>query len=532
MATEGPRAGRREWLGLAVLAFPALLYSIDLTVLYLAVPSLSRDLEPSSSQLLWITDIYGFLTAAFLIMMGTLGDRIGRRRLLLIGATVFACASVLAAFSTSPEMLIAARALLGVAAATLAPSTLSLITTMFRDEGQRTTAIGLWVTSYSVGAVIGPLIGGLLLEHFWWGSVFLLAVPVMALLLVIGPRVLPEFRDPHPGRFDLTSAILSLLSVLSVVYGIKRMAEGGGGPAASIAVAVGLAVGAVFLRRQARLKDPMIDLRLFRAPPFSTSLAANALAILVVFGMDLFIVQYLQLVHGMGPFTAGLWTLPVAAGFVVGSNLAPVLTRRVSSALAMSGGLVLAGLGLAALTQVQAESGVALLIAGSSVMTVGAGVVVTLSTDLVIGTAPPERAGNASGISETGAELGGALGIALLGSLGTAVYRSDLGEAIPEGASSEPIEAARDTLGGAAEVAERLPQGLFEAASEAFTHGLQVAAATGAGLMLAMAVAAAATLRAVPVAPSDAREPGAAGVPAPVGVAREVDPADPPVHAP
>src|ERR687890_1230271 len=271
-----PRAGRREWLGLAVLLLPTLLIVMDLTVLHLAVPHLSAELQPSSTQLLWIVDIYGFMIAGSLIAMGTLGDRIGRRKLLLIGAAAFGLASVLAAFSTSAEMLIAARALLGVAAATLAPSTLSLISNMFRDPSQRTVAIGLWVTTYSAGAGIGPLAGGLLLERFWWGSVFLISVPVMVLLLAVGPRLLPEYRDPAPGRFDLPSAALSLVSVLAVIYGIKRIAEGHVGTGPGLSIALGVIPGATFLRRQRRLTDPMIDLRLFKAPAFSAALAANA----------------------------------------------------------------------------------------------------------------------------------------------------------------------------------------------------------------------------------------------------------------
>jgi MFS transporter, DHA2 family, multidrug resistance protein len=494
-AVDTPRAGRREWIGLAVIALPSLLYSMDLTVLYLAVPSLTKDLEPSSSELLWITDIYGFLIAGLLITMGTLGDRIGRRRLLLLGAAGFGAASVVAAFSTSAEMLIASRAVLGVAAATLAPSTLSLIRNMFHEPAQRTVAIGLWVTSYSVGAAIGPLVGGLLLESFWWGSVFLLAVPVMVLLLVVGPRLLPEFRDPRPGRFDLASAALSLVSVLAVIYGVKRMAEDGFGSQPAIAIAAGLVVGVVFLHRQGRLTDPMIDPRLFRVPAFSASLAANALALFAVFGVDLFIAQYLQLVLGMGPFEAGLWTLPSAAGFIVGSMLAPAIARAVRPALLVAGGLAVTAFGLAILTQVGADSGLAALVTGSVVMALGAAQVVTLSTDLIVGAAPPERAGTASGISETGTELGGALGIAILGSLGTAVYRSEVSDAVPGGVPSHAAHAVQDTLGGALGVADRVPVGLIDAAIGAFAHGLQVAAAASAVLMLGMAVLAALLLR-------------------------------------
>src|SRR5688500_14228560 len=244
-----PRAGRREWIGLGVIALPCLLYSMDLTVLNLAVPHLTADLKPSSSQLLWIVDIYGFVVAGSLITMGTLGDRIGRRRLLMIGAAAFGVASVLAAFSTSAGMLIATRAVLGVAGATLAPSTLSLIRNMFLDPRQRTQAIGIWITSFSVGGAIGPLAGGVVLEFFWWGAVFLLAVPVMAFLLVLGPRFLPEYRDPDAGRPDLASAALSLAAVLAMIFGLKQMAQDGLAWLPALSIVAGLAIGRAFVWR-------------------------------------------------------------------------------------------------------------------------------------------------------------------------------------------------------------------------------------------------------------------------------------------
>jgi len=313
------RATRREWIGLAVIALPCLLYSMDLTVLNLALPAISAELGPTSTQLLWIVDIYGFLLAGMLIPMGTLGDRIGRRRLLLIGAAAFGVASVIAAFSSSAEMLIASRAALGVAGATLAPSTLSLIRNMFHDPQQRRFAIGAWITSYSAGGAIGPVLGGILLEHFWWGSVFLVGVPVMALLLAVGPALLPEFRDPRASRPDLLSAVLSLAAVLSVIYGIKRIAEHGVAWFAVLAILAGLMVEAAFVRRQRKLADPLMDLGLFRLPAFSAALAVYTLATFVAFGAYLFIAQYLQLVLGMSPLRAGLWMLPFFFGFIAGS---------------------------------------------------------------------------------------------------------------------------------------------------------------------------------------------------------------------
>ena len=508
-AVAAPRAGRREWIGLAVLALACVLYSMDLTVLHLAVPRLSADLQPSSAQLLWIVDIYGFMVAGSLIMMGTLGDRIGRRRLLLIGASAFGVASVLAAFSTSAEMLIATRALLGLAGATLAPSTLSLIRNMFLDPHQRTVAIGVWITSFSVGGAIGPLLGGAMLQFFWWGSVFLLAVPVMAVLLVLGPVLLPEFRDPDAGRPDAASVALSLVAVLSVIFGLKQIAQDGIGMLPALSIACGICVGVMFVRRQKRLADPLIDVRLFRRPAFSASLVTFTLAIFAMFGTFLYIAQYLQLVVGLSPLMAGVWMLPQSVGFIAGSMLAPAIVRRFRPASVMGAGLTLTALGLGILAQVEGTSGLTLLVTGSVVMSLGLGPVFTLGTDLIISAAPPERAGAASGISETSAEFGGALGIAVLGSIGTAVYRSELADVVPTALPPRAAEAARDTLGGALTVAKQLPGpeggALVDAAHAAFTQGVRLTAAIGCVLMIAVAVFAARMLRRLPAAASDGK---------------------------
>lgn len=499
--TDGPRAGRREWLGLGVLALACLLYAMDLTVLHLAVPKLSEALQPTSAQLLWIVDIYGFLVAGSLITMGTMGDRVGRRRLLLIGAAAFGATSILAAFSTSAEMLIVSRALLGSAGATVAPSTLSLIFNMFRAPRQRSVAIGIWITSFSAGGAVGPLLGGVLLERFWWGSVFLLSLPVMGLLLVLGPRVLPEFRDPDAGRLDLSSAAMSLVAVLTVIFGLKEAAQSGWGPTAAAAVGVGVVVGWLFVRRQRGLDDPLIDVRLFRVATFNASLVTNVIAIFVAFGYFLFVAQYLQLVLGMSPLQAGWWSLPSAAGFVVGSNLAPRFVHRIRPATVLTPALLTAAGGLVVLTQVGAADGLGLVVVGSVIISLALAPVFTLTTELVVGSAPPERAGAASGIAETAAEFGGALGIAILGSIGTAVYRSALAADLPSGIPEPAAGSALDTLGAAVAAAGELPgtagRVLLEAARIAFVDGMQVAAAIAATIAVAGAVVAAVVLRTV-----------------------------------
>src|SRR4051812_8981295 len=492
------KATRREWIGLAVIALPCMLYSMDLTVLNLAVPRLSEELRPSSAELLWIIDIYGFLVAGSLITMGTLGDRIGRRRVLLFGAAAFAVASVLAAFSTSANMLVFTRAVLGVAGATLAPSTLSLIRNLFLDPKQRALAIGVWVSSFSAGAVIGPPLGGFLLEHFWWGSVFLVSVPVMGLLLVLGPMLLPEFRDPAAGRPDPVSAALSVAAVLGIVYGLKEIVAHRIALPPALAIGAGLALGVLFVRRQRTLADPLIDLRLFRMPAFNASLAAYTLATFVVFGPYVLIAQYLQLVLGLSPMQAGVWSMPLALGFVFGSLLAPVLARRVRTSLLMGAGLVVAAAGFLLLAQVDATSGIGLVVASTSIFALGLSPVSALANDIIIGAAPPERAGAASAISETCSELGGALGIAILGSIGTAIYRRAMAGPLIDGIPYEASVAARDTLGGAVATAAQLPGigvALLDMARNAFTKGLQVTALTSAVLVLAMAVVAIVSLR-------------------------------------
>ncbi|WP_407674486.1 MFS transporter [Nonomuraea glycinis] len=496
-------AGRREWIGLAVLSIPALLASLELTVTHLALPAIGRALAANSAELLWIVDVYAFLLAGSLITMGTLGDRIGRRRLLLIGAAAYGVASVFAAYAPSAGALIAVRALLGISGATLMPSVLSLTVAMFRDPRQRTVAVGIVIASVSGGTAIGPLVGGWLLERFWWGSVFLLGVPVMALLLALGPILLPERRDAGAGRLDPISAALSLAAVLPAVYGLKQIAADGPGWLPVLSVTVGLLLAVVFLRRQRALRHPLIDLRLFANRAFSTAVATLALGIFVLWGFNYAFAQYLQLVRGLSPLEAGLWTAPSAIGVIVGSMLASRIVRWIAPGPVIAAGLALAAVGFVVVAAqaglTAGTSALALLVTGAIIVSAGLGPMMALATDMVVGTAPPEQAGAASAISSTAPQLGGALGIAVLGSAITAVYQSEMSRAVVAGLPSEAVSAARESLGGAVTASHVLPDlpgdMLLSAAREAFTTGFQLSAVVSAATVAGMAVTVAVMLR-------------------------------------
>jgi MFS transporter, DHA2 family, multidrug resistance protein len=329
--------------------------------------------------------------------------------------------------------------------------------------------------------------GGLLLEQFWWGSAFLLGVPAMAALLVLGPLVLSESRDDDAGRLDVVSVILSLAAVLAVIFGLKRIVDSGFGGLSIVAIAAGVVTGVVFVLRQRTLPDPLIDLRLFRAPVFSTALTIQSVALLAWAGSYFYLAQYLQIVAGLSPFAAGLWLVPAACGSVLGSMLAPAFVARVSPGVVLAVALALAAAGFAILAFADG-SGLAVAVIGSVIFSLGVAPTVTLGTDLIVGAASPERAGAAAGISETGTELGMALGIAAIGSIGTAVYRSQL--RMPNDAPPWAVDVARGSVGGAQAMAGQLPDPLasevLDAASTAFIRAVQVTAATSAAVAAAL----------------------------------------------
>ncbi|WP_306359759.1 MFS transporter [Nocardia sp. CC227C] len=496
------RAGAKEWLGLSVLLLPTVLLFLTMTVLFLATPDIAVDLRPSSGELLWINDIYGFAMAGLLVAMGTLGDRIGRRRILLFGAIIFGAASAVAAFAPTAGALIVARAVMGIGAAAVMPSTLSLISNMFLDARQRGTAVGLWAAAVSVGVATGPLFGGLLLENFWWGAALLIGVPVMAVVVAAVPVLVPEYRAPQAGRLDLPSVALSLVMVLPIVYGIKEFAAHGMTATAGCAVLAGVALLAVFIRRQLRLDDPLLDMRLFRNRTFSSALGVTLLNTIALGGIYLLFTQYLQLVEGRSPLAAGLLILPAAVLLVIVSMLAPVLARRIRPAYLVAAGSLLSVVGYLVLTQVDSAAGPALLIIGFYILYPGIAPEMALVTDIALGSAPPEKAGAASALNSTASDLGISLGIALLGSIGAAGYRADMSEFDLTGLSADAAAAARDTLPGALAAAEELPyqvgESLAASAKAAFAHGLGLAAAAAAGLVAVAVVLSALLLRRVP----------------------------------
>lgn len=482
------RATPREWTGLAVLALPTLLVSMDMTILYLALPSLSMELRPSGVQLLWISDVYAFVLAAVLIPMGALGDRIGRRKLLLLGAVGFSASSVFAGLASSAGQLILARALLGVSGATLLPSTLAMIRHMFLQPQERTLAIGIWATCFTLGGVLGPLLGGALLSHFHWGSVFFAAVPVMCVLLLAGPVLLPEIREPSTRKVDAASVVQLVLAVLAGTYAMKDVASHGVGWLPAMLLIVAGILGVAFLRRQKSVASPLVQLALFRSTAFSTAMTANALALFGWVGASLLVAQHFQLVLGLSPMSAALWTLPSALACMAGCLAAPGLARTWWSGRIITVGLFLATLGLGVLALLAHRAGLVAVVPAMMLLGFGVSLIVTLSTDIILNEAPPEMAGSASSLSETAADLGGALGVAVLGSVGLAVYR--LRMTLPSGMDGNQKALSMDGLSGAMHSAASMPAGtgtwLLEAARSAHGQGLGIAAGVGAVLLLVM----------------------------------------------
>ncbi len=490
-ANTRPGAGRREWVGLAVLGVPTFLVTMDFSVLYLGVPHLTADLAPSGVQQLWIVDIYGFLIAGFLVTMGTIGDRIGRRKLLLIGAAVFGIASVAAAFSTSPEMLIASRALLGVAGAAVMPSVLALVTGMFTDQKQRGRALAIYLTCFMGGLTLGPLVGGVLLEYFWWGSVFLVSVPGIVLLLVFGPALLPDQKAPRAGKLDPVSVVLSLAAILPFVYGLKELARHGWAWFPAVALVFGIAAAMVFVHRQRHLEHPLLDLRMFGNRTFSSALTLMFVTSVVGTGTLLLVTLYLQNVTDLTPLAAGLLLVVPNVLMIIGNLSTPPLANHIRPAYLIAGGLVVAGVGYTIFTLADATSGPGMIVIAMGVVMLGTGPLAAFCNHLAMGAVPPDKAGSGASIVQTTNEFGLGLGIATLATLGTAVYRSDVEGAL--GAVPPDVaDAARESIDRAVAAAGQLPVeqsgALLAAARDAFASGVHVVGIVSAIFYAGLAV--------------------------------------------
>jgi DHA2 family multidrug resistance protein-like MFS transporter len=506
-------AGRREWTALAVLCLPLLIVSMDVSVLFFAVPHIAAELDPSATQMLWIFDIYGFVLAGLLLTMGNVADRIGRRRLLLLGALAFGAASVLAAYAPSAEWLIVARALLGVGGSTLMPSTLAIIRTLFADEAERAKAVAAWSAVLAAGVGLGPVVAGVMLENFWWGSVFLINVPFMLLLLAIGPVILPESRSAG-ARFDLLGSVLSLAAILPIINALKEFAADGWAPVLLAYVALGLVAAVAFLWRQRVVSSPMVDLTLFRVKGFGGSVAIQVIGMFGMMGSAILTTQYLQSVLGYSALSAALWSL-VPTLFVGGAApTAAAVATRVGRPPVMAGAFLVAASGFLGIRFAGVDSSIWVVLAAASGIAMGLVAVATLVTEYAIGVAPADRTGSVSALVETASEFGGALGMAVLGSVLAAVYGSRLSELLPSGLPADISAAAGETLGGATVVAGEVGgvQGaaILDAARSAYVSGMHAAVLVAAGAAVLGAVIALTALPRKPIGqvdPADASAP-------------------------
>ncbi|GAB3839170.1 MFS transporter [Kribbella italica] len=500
MNDTAPKATAASWIGLAVLVLPLLLITIDGTVLILGLPAISGELSPTGVEQLWMVDVYSLVLAGLLVAMSAVGDRFGRRRNLLIGSVVFAIASAAGALATEPWMLIGARALLGVGGAIMMPSTLSLVRNMFLDRQQRRYAMAVWGAMASVGAAVGPIVGGWVIETFSWQAAFLMNIPVMLLLLLLGPFLLPESRNPELHRIDLLSVVLSLVGMIGVVYAIKSLTGGKDTALGIAALVVGVTAVAAFIRRQLRLPTPLMEVRLFKVRYFRGAVIADLLSIFAMVGALVALVQHLQLVLGLGPLQASLWLLPQAIVAATAGFVAASLVRRILPAYVITAGLLIAATGFLLTIFLTPTSSPALTATSLALVSLGAGMGLGLSNDIIMSSVKPERAGQAAATSETAYELGTTLGTAVLGGVLVAWYTKgvsadtdalQLPAALAERASSTMAEA----LLVAGEVGGSTGASILRIAEGAFTEAITVTGIAGAGIMVLAALWALVTLR-------------------------------------
>ncbi|GGS01249.1 MFS transporter [Streptomyces aureoverticillatus] len=489
-----PGAGANRWVVLVVLCVSLLLVAVDATVLHVAVPAVTEDLKPGAIELLWIVDIYPLVCASLLILFGTLGDRVGRRRVLLLGYGLFGVASAVAALADTPHVLIAARALLGVGGAMIMPATLSILRQVFPDRRERALAIGIWSAVAAVGAACGPLLGGFLLEHFWWGSVFLINIPLMLVSLPVGRWLLPESTGARNGPWDVVGALMAAGGLFGLVLGVKRLGSGESpfGATTLLALAVGAGLLVAFVRRQRRRRYPLVDLAMFTRPAFSTSVGCIVLAMLALVGLELIAAQYLQLVLGLSPLETGLRLLPLTIAAMAAGLAGSRMLQRFGPRAMVATGFGLTALAVTALTAMGGEDNAPLMLTGFVLLGFGLETTLFGAYESMLSEAPQTQAGGAAAIGETSYQLGAGIGIALLGSVMNAAYAPGLSSV--RGVPAADSAAASHSLGEAYEVASRLGgvqgEALRAAARDSFVHGLHVTLLVSAGLLLLGALAA------------------------------------------
>lgn len=477
---------RRRWAALAVLSSSLLVIVMDMTILNVALPELSADLQPSASEQLWIVDVYSLLLAGLLVPMSALADRWGRKRMLLAGFGVFGGASLLVLAADTPLGVIAVRSLLGVGGAMIMPTTLSLIRSIFTDPAERARALGVWAATSSLGVAVGPIVGGLLLESFSWQAAFLVNVPVMVVAVIAGVLLLPEARDPAPGRWDAVATVLSIAGMIALVWSIKRFAkEGVDAAAAWAALAAAAALLTWFVRRCLRRPDPLLDVRLFTRRPFTAGTIAALASMFAMAALLLLLSQWLQLVEGHSPLEAGVRLLPLAAGALVVAPLAPALGERIGARTVLAGGVATSAAGFLVLWLAGGDLAYPAVALALVLLGGGAGSLAIASAIIMSGT-PPEKAGNAAAIEETAYDLGNVLGVAILGSVAAAFFRSqlDLGPGLDPALAHD----AQESLGGALEIAAA--NGLADLAARAgaaFTDSLVQLGLIGGVTLLAAA---------------------------------------------
>ncbi|GAA4671226.1 MFS transporter [Gordonia humi] len=491
-ATTVPNlSSRRAWAATAVLSASLLVVTMDMTILNIALPTMSRDLRPSGQQLLWIVDVYSLVLAGLLVAASSVADRWGRKRALLTGYLVFAVASLLVLVADSAGQVIAIRAALGIGGALIMPTTLSVIRTIFADARQRAKALAIWSAIAGLGAAVGPLVGGFLLEHLSWHAAFLVNVPLMVVAVIAGAFLLPESRSPSPGTWDWTTIVLSFGGMVALMWSIKKFGKESSlaVPSAWAVFVIAVLVLTVFVRRSLRQADPMLDIGLFRIRPFTGGITAALGSMFAMGAALLLLAQWLQSVDGSSAIATGLKLLPLAVASAVASLIAPRAAEAIGPRAVLAGSITSAGIGMIVLFVVPGDLGYGTVVA--SLVLVGAGIgSLAVGSVLIMSGSPEHRAGNAAAMEETSYEVGSVLGVAILGSIASVVYRAQLDsssqvEALP----SAVMDPARESIGAAVDVAEQagLPQ-LADVAGHAFTESMQTTSLIGGGIMVAVAV--------------------------------------------